>query len=121
MGKRDLTLERQWRRRSRKYEQSGLTMRQFCEEEDLVEHQLAWWRRELKRRDGGRPRRRKTKKATQARRSETADFIPVQVAPSRPSSPIEIVFDDPLRIAVARGFDAQMLADVLQILEQRRC
>lgn len=120
MGKRDLTLERQWRRRVRKYEKSGLTIREFCEQEDLVDHRLTWWKRELKRRDGVSSSRMRTKTSKPAKRvrASMASFIPVHVAPSRPSSAIEIVFDQPLRIAVAPGFDAQLLTDVLRALEQ---
>ena len=48
---RDLALERAWRKRLGDYERSGLTIRQFCEQEGLVAHQFSWWRSELKRRD----------------------------------------------------------------------
>lgn len=48
---RDLELERAWRDRIRRHERSDLTIGQFCAREDLVPHQLSWWRRELKRRD----------------------------------------------------------------------
>ena len=51
MGNLDLGLEGQWRKRVHQHEKSGLTVREFCECEDLVHHQLAWWRSELKRRD----------------------------------------------------------------------
>ena len=47
---RDLNLEKSWRERIGRFEQSGLTISQFCEQEGLVSHQLSWWRRELKRR-----------------------------------------------------------------------
>ena len=47
---RDLALEQAWRKRMGQCEQSGLTIRQFCEQEGLVAHQLSWWRSELKRR-----------------------------------------------------------------------
>ncbi len=49
---RDLALERAWRKRMREYERSGLTIRQLSEQEEVVSHQLSWWRSELKRRDG---------------------------------------------------------------------
>ena len=42
---RDLSLERAWRKRMRQQERSGLTIRQFCQQERLVDHQFSWWRR----------------------------------------------------------------------------
>ena len=47
---RDLALERAWRKRMRQYDLSGLTIREFCEQQGLVKHQFSWWRAELKRR-----------------------------------------------------------------------
>ena len=124
MGKRNLSLERQWRGRVKKYEKSGLTIREFCEQQDLVSHQLTWWRRELKRRNGGARRgRKKTQPTKRAKRSAAVDagFIPVHVSGTCPPASIEIVLDEPLRIAVRPGFDGQLLADVLRALEQRGC
>jgi hypothetical protein len=46
---RDLALERAWRDRVRRFERSGLTVREFCEQENLAVHQFFWWRRELRR------------------------------------------------------------------------
>ena len=121
MGKRNLSLERQWRGRVRKYAKSGLSIREFCERESLVQHQFSWWRSELKRRDAHQPRRRKSQLAKRRKRQNArgvASFVPVHV---EPSSPIEVVLDQRLRIAVAPGFDAQLLADVVHALEQRSC
>jgi hypothetical protein len=123
MGKRDVSLERQWRGRMRKYEKSGLTIRQFCEREDLVVHQFSWWRRELKRRDANIPRSKKSQRVSRRKRQiagAVASFVPVHVATGQAAT-IEIVLDQPLRIAVAPGFDAQMLTDVVRALEQRTC
>lgn len=123
--KRDLGLERAWRQRIRRYERSGLTIAQFCEQEGLAVHQLYWWRRELKQRGaeagpaskGGTNRR---KRGRRARREVTTDFVPVHVTASRETrAPIEIVLDQPLRIAVASGFDAESLAQVVRVLEAR--
>ena len=45
---RDLALERAWRKRMREQERSGLTIRQFCQQEGLVDHQFSWWRKRAK-------------------------------------------------------------------------
>lgn len=123
---RDLALERAWRDRSRRYERSGLTIEQFCKQENLVAHQLSWWRAELKRRaaKAGRGKKKAAKHPPRGKgakpRTTTGDFVPVQVTPSaQTKAPIEIVLDEPLRIAVASGFDAELLAEVVRALEAR--
>ena len=126
MGNRDLALERLWRKRVREHEKSGLTVGEFCEREDLVDHQLAWWRRELKRRDAKvSSRKKKSTRIKPRKRQPTATaskFVPVQVTSSGSSSvSIEVVLDQPVRIAVSPGFDPQVLADVVRALERRSC
>jgi transposase len=126
---RDLALERAWRDRLRRFERSGLTVREFCEQEGLVAHQFFWWRRELKRRRAESAKKRGTTRRTgrtkRGRKRDSAaagTFVPVEVAPPSPSkAPIEIVVDRPLRIAVSSGFDPHLLADVIRTLEGRQC
>ena len=126
---RDLALERTWRQRMRQYEPSGLTIRQFCEQEGLVAHQFSWWRAELKRRAASASEEPKPKKASRrkARVKKTAQlpkdsaptFVPVQVGASLPAqATIEIVLEQPPRIRVTPGFDAQVLREVVRVLEQ---
>lgn len=126
MGSRDLGLERQWRKRVLKHEKSGLTVREFCEREDLTHHQLAWWKSELKRRDAkgtvGKKKSTRTKRRSPRCKTAVADFVPVDIAPSGTSnSAIQVVLDQPVRIAVSSGFDPQVLADVMRTLEGRTC
>lgn len=122
---RDLALQRAWRDRVRRYERSGLTIPQFCKREGLVAHQLSWWRRELKRRaaEAGRGKKKRTKQRQGKRakqRKASAELVPVHVTPwAQTKAPIEIVVDQPLRIAVASGFDAELLAEVVRVLETR--
>lgn len=118
---RDLALERAWRKRIRQQERSGLTVKAFCDQEGLAAHQLTWWRSELKRRDGKSksagqgPRRAKTN-SKQA--EAAAGFVPVRIEPQAPSS-VEIVLDQPPRIRVSCGFDADLLREVVRVLESR--
>ena len=126
---RDLGLERDWRNRMRQYDRSGLTVREFCEQEDLVVHQFHWWRSELKRRQAKSVRKRKpprqstrTKRGPRRSSAAAGKFVPVQVQPNpRPGAPIEIVVEQPLRVAVSSGFDPDLLADVIRALEGRPC
>jgi hypothetical protein len=127
---RDLALERAWRKRTREQERSGLTVRQFCQQEGLVEHQFSWWRSELKRRaeESRATNKNRTKTASAVWRKKAfkrpaktaAKFLPVHVEPSLTPS-VEIVLDRPPRIRVTRGFDAASLRDVLRAVEQLRC
>ena len=127
---RDLALERAWRKRLGDYERSGLTIRQFCEQEGLVAHQFSWWRSELKQRDANstsidRPASNKksaarTKRHDQPLTKTSGRFVPVEIQPSpRGAASIEIVLDQPPRLTVSPGFDAEMLREVVRVLEQR--
>jgi hypothetical protein len=124
---RDLALERAWRKRMRQYERSGLTIKAFCDQEGLVAHQFSWWRSELKRRaaktkttSNGRGRRPKAKKNAKRSDAPSARFVPLHIEPTASSS-VEIVLDQPPRIKVTAGFDADLLREVVRVLESRQC
>ncbi len=127
---RDLALERAWRKRMREQERSGLTIRQFCQQEGLVDHQFSWWRNELKRRTGEsratKPRTgtaspvRRNKKSSKRSAARAASFLPVHVESSFTAS-VEIVLDQPPRIRVTRGFDPALLREVMLAVEQVGC
>ena len=54
--------------------------------------------------------------------SRAAKLVCVDVTPSsQTKAPIEIVLDQPLRIAVTSGFDAELLCQVVRVLENHRC
>ena len=127
---RDLTLERAWRKRMREYERSGLTIRQFCEQEGIVVHQFSWWRSELKRRgavSASRDKRpskkesaRRSKRGTRPLAKTSQHFVPVEITPSpRHDASIEIILDQPPRLRVSSGFDVELLREVVRVLEQR--
>lgn len=125
---RDLALERAWRERIRRFEKSGLTIREFCEQESLVAHQFSWWRSQLKRRAAeSAPRKRTAKRKAASQptrvarkpRAPAANFLPVQVESSSLARPaVEIVLGRPPRIRVTSGFDADLLRQVIRVLEQ---
>jgi hypothetical protein len=124
---RNLALERAWRKRMRVYERSGLTIRQFCQQEGLVDHQFSWWRSELKRRAGDSrgANKKRPKSASPVRRKKSskwstttaANFLPVHVESSLMPS-VEIVLGEPRRIRLTRGFDAELLREVMLAVEQ---
>ena len=127
---RDLALERTWRKRMRQYERSGLTIKEFCQQKRLVVHQFSWWRSELKRRGAkAASMAKRVSKKTSAKRIKRGNkplanssrrFVPVEIkpSPSRDAS-IEIILDQPPRLTVSSGFDAETLREVVRVLEQR--
>ena len=52
--RRDPKLEAYWRSQVRRHGQSGVSAREFCREEGLVEHSFHSWRREIRKRDAER-------------------------------------------------------------------
>ena len=126
--------ERFWRKAISKRERSGLTIRAFCEREELTESAYHFWRRELLKRDGmldqSLSRRRRTvKDGSESRPSPTFASLTLEgVSPeiARISSidasmPIEIVLRDNVRIRVGPGVDPHTLDQVLRLMEQRTC
>ena len=111
-SKRDVGKERFWRRAVAEWRRSGVTVRDYCSVESLAETAFYYWRRELARRDG---------QAREGRRKGRPLFVPVQVRHETGSAArplIEIVLSGGCVVRVRRGFDRQLLADVLALLEQ---
>lgn len=109
---RDAAKERFWRQTFRKWQRSGLTIREFCAVQGLAEHNFHAWRRELAWRDqgaGGKSR-------------EPAAFVPVVVRPELvgADSAIEVVLGNGRRVRVGPGFDADTLTLVVTLLEGGR-
>lgn len=122
---RDLNLEKAWRERISRFEQSGLTISQFCGQEGLVSHQLSWWRRELKRRGveaaasaTSRPNVSHKSHGGPSKAGKSAEFLPIELAEPGQRSSVEIILDQPPRVAVSAGFDASLLQEVLRVLER---
>jgi transposase len=125
--RRDPAREKLWRATIRRHQESGLSVRDFCEREGLKDGNFLRWRRELDRRDREKtPEQPKsaTKEPTELRVSPV--FLPVQVVdadllPTRPTPPIEIVLDGGPTVRVPTGFDPRTLGDILTVLGARRC
>ena len=124
MGRRDEGKEEFWRAAVAEHRQSGLLVREFCKQRQLVENSFYAWRRELKRRDqefstvesentGQIPARAKRKRTASA-------FLPVEVL-SASSQLLEVVLPSRVTIRVPAGFDRETLAEVLSLLERAAC
>jgi transposase len=102
--------EQLWRRRIDEQRTSGLTIRAFCHRHELREPSFYFWRRTLADRD------------RTAADSVKPAFVPVKVAlPSRPASAVEVQLPDGVRVSVAAGCEAALLAMVLAALAARPC
>ena len=117
-GRRDPAKERFWRKAIQRQGRSGLSIREFCDRENLKPGAFSWWRRELAKRD------RERQALNPDQKTETS-FVPVQVVPDslQPQTPpaIEIVFPSGPTVRVPSDFDAQALKGVLEVLESRSC
>ncbi len=112
---RNVAREQFWRRHISRQRHSGLTIRDYCQCNDLHEHSFYTWRRRISERD-----------------RQPASPIPPSVAPAAPAflpvaivgtptpshdSPIDIRLADGHRIRVRSGSDRKLLADVLALLQ----
>ena len=119
---RDRKKEALWRRRIREQAGSGLSIRQWCRRNHLLENLFYWWRAQLARRDAEARKRRST-------HERKPKFVPVHVqagpVATDPSSlsltngsppHIGIVLPQERYVRVVGPVDRQALSDVLAVL-----
>ena len=101
---RDSRKEQQWRRWIHQWQQSRLSVRDFCARYDLAEPTFYAWRRALQQRDA----------------AATA-FVPVRVLPDEApaaAGSVEVVVAGGRRVRIAPGFDPATLRQLLAVLEE---
>jgi transposase-like protein len=134
--------EQQWQAAVRQWETSGQSIRNYCRAQGLKESAFYFWRRKLARRgrqgvtrQEGKGRQPAGNHAEGKRVSallrpapragqDQAGFLPVQVVLGRgqaTASGVEIVVGNGRLVRVQPGFDRQLLAEVLHVLEARAC
>lgn len=126
---RDPAKERFWRQTFRQFRRAGLTVRTFCQEHEIAEHQFYAWRREIQRRDQehrgdvkSKPTRdAKPGKAEKARSETDPIFAPVTIIADDVSQaePIEVLFDDIL-VRIPPATSRESLETVLSAIETSR-
>lgn len=121
MPARDPSLEQQWRDRIERLSRSGLTTIKFAQQEGVPVHQVTWWRRELKKRDSAARNETPVARSKPASKKvkQSPKFVPVAVTSTAVPTSIEIVLERPARIRVASGFDADLLREIISVLESR--
>lgn len=127
---RDKSKERFWRRMLQRWRRSQLTVRDFCAQLGLAEHNFFAWQRVIAERDqeaaasGPASPPRVRKKPRTKTKTEAPPFVPVHIVPDSVSeAPIEIALPGGQVLRVRRGFDADTLTQVLALFEAegRRC
>jgi transposase-like protein len=110
----------QWRR-------SGQTARDFCAVHGLSEPSFYAWRRELARRDEEGKRRSPTPRRTAIPRRRatraSATFLPVRLdaAVASVACALEVIVAGGRVLRVRPGFDADLLRQLLAVLEEPSC
>lgn len=108
---RDPRKEQSWRRVLQQWRGSGLSVREFCRQQQVSEARFYAWRRTLQR-----------------RAAEAAPFIPVRVVPppaetaaaSDATAGLELVLAAGRRLRIGPAFDAATLRRLLTLLEEGR-
>ena len=123
--------EAQWRAVVAEWSKSGLSQAAFCAERALPVKRFYWWRTELARREVARKRGPGQAGVPPQGGSSEPQFVPLRVVSSRPGSSggpregvgdglvgVEVLLAHGRRVRVGRGFDAEVLAAVVSVLEQ---
>jgi hypothetical protein len=134
---RDPAKERHWRRLLRHWRRSRLSVRDFCDWQELAEPTFYFWRRELAKRDRETGHQsvatkceRRAPRQNDMPAREKAQFLSVQVVPETQAvatsrqphtDGIEVHLPSGVRLHVPPRYDRQALIDVLAALETLPC
>lgn len=114
--------EAEWRDTLRRWRESGLNGRAFCQRERFAESLFYYWRREIARRDLGLSAtsgngKSKAKRARPVTKSG-GRFVPLEVCRVELNqAPLEVVLTDGRRVRIGSDFDAGVLKKLLTVLE----
>lgn len=111
MAQRDPSTQERWMGQVQAWRDSGKPLSAWAREHGVSHYALRYWKRraEGKARSVGKP---KTSK------SQAPKFIAVRADAPAPGAPIELLVGA-VRVVVPAGFEAQTLAAVLAVLQQR--
>ena len=113
----DASKQRRWLELVRLWQQSQLTVSEFCERHRLSEHSFYSWRRVL--------RQRGVLQDPSTRQAPTpAAFVKLTLAaePEPPAvSPVELVLSNQRLLRLLPGFDPDMLRELVRLLEEPAC
>jgi hypothetical protein len=121
MPQRDPAKERHWRRLLRQWRRCGLTVRDFCAEHQLSEPSFYAWRSEIDRRDQQRKVRSVPTTALPPADGATPAFIKLAIDGGASTPAIDIVLSERRKLRVRPGFDADLLRQLVRLLEEPSC
>src|SRR5262245_6522595 len=116
---RDPARVRYWRRLLGRWRRSGKTGRDFCAENLLSEPCFYFWRRGIARCDEGEGTRARvtTRASLPSEAAVMPAFVPVTLDAAVSAAALEIVLSGGRLLRVRAGFDADVLRQLLAVLE----
>jgi transposase-like protein len=112
----DTAKQDRWLELIRRWQQLQITVREFCERHRVSEASFYSWRRVL------RERGLLEKSMTSETAAETPAFVKLAtVVAELTGSPIELVLNQGRLLRVRPGFDADMLLELVRLLEEPTC
>ena len=116
----DADKQKRWLELIGRWQQSQLTIREFCERHQVSEASFFSWRRVLRQR--GLLDEPTIPKATKSAPQSPTFVKLTAVGPeSTPASAIELVLGDRRVLRVRPGFDADLLLELVRLLEEPSC
>jgi transposase-like protein len=116
----DANKQNRWLEIIGRWQQSQLTIREFCERQQVSEASFFSWRRVLRRRGLlDEPADPKAAKAA----SKSSAFVKLTPAGPEPTaaSAMELVLGERRLLRVRPGFDADLLLELVRLLEEPSC
>jgi transposase-like protein len=112
----DAAKQNRWLELIRRWQRSQTTVRDFCERHQVTEASFFSWRRILRKRG-------LLDEPTPAKTSaESPAFVKLSMAVVEPTaSPIELVLSHRRVLRLRPGFDAEMLLQLVRLLEEPAC
>jgi hypothetical protein len=94
----------QWKQRIHDYQESGLTMKAWCNSKNISFHQMKYWIRNLS--------------LSKRKRNKTSSWVTVSSVPDpSPEGPTLTVHVGGATIEIRTGFDPSLLGQVVRALE----
>ena len=122
--KKNLQKESYWRGMIRQQENSGLSIREFCNQQGISVTSMYGWRSELKKRDrttsrdstsAATPRVKRSKPKVAVTTASSTDFIPIQLGQLRPT--LELLHPRGYQLRIPNGFDTVTLQQTIEVLD----